>query len=211
MIPDVLDQPRPYPGPVISLYLNRDGLPSAPRIRELLKSIRASAAQASHEDAMSIRADSEAVEQLATKLDRTAAASVGIFACGAVGVMEVVELSEPVWDVAVVDTVPYLRPLRAVAETGPVAVAVVERGRAWVFSVDQGSIDKLADIEEQLSHPKNPDEGLKRNYGGWHGYAERRARAHAGAKTQRHFQEAARLISELDEKHRFGYVVVGGH
>lgn len=160
---------------------------------------------------MSLRGDIAAVEAAAPKIDRSSAPSVALFACGPAGLFEILELAEPVWDVAVVADEPYLRPLRAVPESTPVGVVVVDRAKAWVFTVRGGEIQKIAELNDQLQHPKNPEEGLKRNYGGWQGYAERRARAHASALTQRHFQDAARLLSELDMEHDFGHVVVGGH
>ncbi len=211
MIPTALYEFDASGAPVVSLYLNRDGLPSGPRIRELLKGARSRLPELSREHSLSLRQDVAEIEAVAEKVDRLAAPSVGVFACNPAGLFEMVELGEPVWDVAVVATRPYLRPLRAVPERRPVGVAVVDRANAWVFTVDGREIEKVAELNDKLQHPKNPDEGLKRNFGGWHGYAERRARAHAGALTQRHFQEAARLLSELDDVHGFGYIVVGGH
>lgn len=211
MIPTVLGQPRSSDAPVLSVYLNRDGLPSGPRLRELLKVARARSGDLTHDHAMSLRSDVESVEGLASKIDRMAVPAVGVIACHGQGWFEVVELPEQVWDVAVVADKPYLRPIRAAVAPQPTGVAVVERGRVWVFTVHGGAIEKVAQLEEQPQHPKNPDEGLKSNFGGWHGYAERRARGHADAVLQRHVQEAARLLTELDEEHRFGHVVVGGH
>lgn len=211
MIPTALGQPRSSDSPVLSVYLNRDGLPSSPRLRELLKSAQAGLAELPRAHAMSLRADVEAVEAAAPKIDRIAAPAVGVIACQDEGWFEILSLPEPVWDVAMVASEPYVRPIRAVSEPGPVGVAVVERGRVWVFIVDDTGIEKIAEIEEQAQHPKNPDEGLKSNFGGWHGYSERRARGHAGAVWQRHFQDAARLLSDLDSRHHFGHLVLGGH
>lgn len=211
MIPTALREFRAFGAPVVSLYLNRDGLPSGPRIRELLKRASAGLPELTRDHAMSLRGDLSAVEGLASKIDRSGAPCTAVFACRSAGLFEVVELAETVWDVAVVAEEPYLRPLRATSAASPVGLAVVDRAKAWVFTVLGTEIEKVAELDDQHEHLKNPDEGHKRNYGGWHGYSERRSRAHASALTQRHFQEAARLLSDLDDQHRFGYIVVGGH
>lgn len=212
MIPTSLLDTRASNAPILSVYLNDNGLPSSPRLHELLKEIRTTTDDLPRAQAMSVRADIDRIEGLAPRLDRSTAPAVAIFACNADGLFEVVELPEAVWDVAVAGPDPYLRPLRAITQAGPIGVVVVERGKAWVFTVDRGVIEKVAEMDERpLKHPKNPDEGLKQNYGGWQGYAERRARNHAGELIQRHYQEAALLLSDLHSTHRFGHVVVGGH
>ena len=211
MIPTSLREFRASGAPVVSLYVNRDGVPSGPRIRELLKNARTALPDLPREHEMSLRDDIATVEELSSKIDRSAAVCTAVFACGPAELFEVVELTEPVWDIAVMANEPYLRPLRATSDAAPVGLAVVDRAKAWVFTVRGNDIEKVAELDDQPQHLKNPDEGHKRNFGGWHGYSERRSRAHASALTQRHFQEAARLLSDLDDQHRFGYIVVGGH
>jgi peptide chain release factor subunit 1 len=190
--------------PVLSVYVNRDALNPAVRSRigDLLKPLR-ELGDLDHDAQMSLRSDLETVMSMSDRIDADIAPATALFACQGGGLLEYVSLPVPVWDVAIVSDRPYLRPLRSVRESELVAVAVVDRKHARLYSWDGTGVRLLELVEELEEH--------KGNFGGFSGYDERRARSHAETLERRHFRQVADRLFEHHRATPFGKVIVGGH
>ncbi len=191
--------------PVLSVYLNRTDNPASisPRLTDILKPIREMASDLDHAAAMSLREDIEAVQGLREKLELDPSPAAAIFACGGEGFFHHEPLGAPARDVAITGPTPYLRPLRAARDTARSAVAVVDRRTARIYMMNgQGTT---------LEHEIVESEELKSNYGGWHGYEERSARAHADRVASRHFRAAAEALFDIHKNKPIKYLMVGGH
>ncbi len=106
-------------------------------------------------------------------------------------------------DVAITGPTPYLRPLRAARDIARSAVTIVDRRTARIYMMNgQGTT-----LEQEIVE----SEELKSNYGGWHGYEERSARAHADRVASRHFRATAEALFEIHKDKPIKYLMVGGH
>ncbi len=204
MLVDLLARFESCDYPVLSLYVTRDALRTSVRTRivDLLKPFRENSGL-DHDAQMSLRADFDAVADLADQIEVDRPPTAAVFACNGGGLFEYMRLSKPVWDVAVVADRPYLRPLRSVRERKTIAVAVVDRHHAWLYAADDGGMQLLDTIEESEEH--------KGNFGGFSGYEERTNRNHAEVLEQRHFRVVADRLFEHHRRLDFGSVVIGGH
>ncbi|MDH3249404.1 MAG: hypothetical protein OEQ47_10600 [Acidimicrobiia bacterium] len=188
--------------PVLSVYLHKGPSLSA-QLTDVLKPIKEQMADMEHDAAMSLRRDIDRICALKDRLDLETAPAVGIVACDGEGWFHMTSLPAAVDDQAVVGPKPYVRPLRASRPLPRTVAVVVDRRRAWVYDIDQGSTT--------LAHEITEDEVLKKNYGGWQGYAERTVRGHADVVARRHYQETAEAIFGLHKANPATYLAVGGH
>jgi hypothetical protein len=196
--------------PVLSVYVNRFGNPRertsiGARLTELLRPIRevADGDDLSHEAAMSLRSDMNAVMALADRIDADPSPGVAVFSCHGAGWFEYLSLPRRVWDVARIDRRPYLRPLRAAETEFRSAAAIFEPRRSVVFVKQGEQFEEAGEVVEEAVR--------KSNYGGFGGYEERGVRSHADAVVQRHFKETADLVFRLHQRSGFDFVFLGGH
>jgi len=191
--------------PVTSVYINRTDNPASvgPRLGELLRDLRDGAVGLDHAAAMSLREDLEAIGGLKDRIELEHAAAVAVFACSGEGFLEYVPLGDAARDVSVLSSSPYFRPLRAARNSARSVVAVVDKRTSSIFVMNGYGTTLESKITE--------DENLKHNYGGWQGYAERRARSHADEQAHRHYQETADALFSLHKEKPIDHVIVGGH
>lgn len=196
--------------PVVSVYVNRTGVPRArtsvsARLADLLRPIKAleDGGDLSHEAVMSLRTDVKAIQDLADRMEVDPAPAVAVFACHGEGLFEYFALARQVWDVARAGPRPYLRPLRAGQMTYRSAAVVMDKRRSLVY-VDEGNefVEYSEVIEEAVR---------KSNYGGFAGYEERSVRSHADEVASRHYRETADVVFALFQERGFDFLFLGGH
>ncbi len=81
---------------------------------------------------------------------RRGARGLAIFSSAQADVLEAVRLTTPVEPLAVVDTVPWLEPLAALATPGAWGAAVVSRRAARLFRGGPGGLTEFASIDDRL-------------------------------------------------------------
>jgi hypothetical protein len=190
--------------PIVSLYLSAPaGSNASARLGDLLRPVRELAENHGlpHDDAMSLRSAVKALLGMAPRLEVDPAPAVAVFAAD--GMVEYRQVDGSVWDVAMVGSAPYLRPLRVIPDPPRTGVAVTDRRRAEIF-IKVGTTIQLVDrIEEAPGH--------KANYGGWHGLDEHRARNAAEEIARRHYELVAGRLFDLHKEDPLTWVTVGGH
>lgn len=184
--------------PVLSVYLNK-GPALGAQLTDVLKPIKELEFERAQE--MSLRADIEKISNL--RLERETAPAIGIFSCDGEGWFHVERLHRSVPDFATTGHRPYLRPVRTLPRNTRTKVAVVESRSATLWLMEAGQITKVDDIVV--------DETVKKNYGGWQGYAERKAQARSDELMHRHYRETAEKLFTLHKRQPFDYIIVGGH
>ncbi|MGH8874246.1 MAG: hypothetical protein ACRDVM_03205 [Acidimicrobiia bacterium] len=191
-------------GALLSVYVSpMPGRASSALLSDLLKPVRGRCDRLDRPAAMSLRRDLDRVHDLAPRLDTEKAPGVAVFACSAQSLFDYRQLPSSVWDHASVGPRPYLRPLRGIPDPMAVGVAVVDRRRARVYSKLGADLQELGPVSEA-------DIG-KTNYGGFHGYAEQRARSRAEEATARMLREAAELLFAHHREHPVRLLALGGH
>lgn len=210
---EMVDRLRKLQGgghPVLSLYLGlRPGVGSLRefpiRLKDLLTEVERRAADLPRDDRRSLEADVRAVRDSLERVSGDLGRGVAIFRCAAVGIDEYLSLPMPVRDRAIVNDVPYLRPLYAMLEQlKRYAVVVVDRRVADILRFNQGQLEAWEEMAEE--------EIRKANWGGHYGLEEHRVRNHAEEVAQRHYREiAARLYEAWKEPDGYDLLIVGGH
>lgn len=191
--------------PVTSVYINRTDNPTtvSARLGELVRNLRDSEQPSDHAAAMSLRDDLDAISALKDRIETEHAAAVAIFSCSGESFFEYMPLADPARDVSVVGATPYYRPLRAARNSARSAVAIVDKRNASIYIMNGYGTNLELEI--------NAAEESKANYGGWHGYAERKARSHAEKIAHQHFQETADALFTMHKETPIDHVIVGGH
>lgn len=191
--------------PVTSVFINRTDNPSTmgARLGELLRYLRDSETPSDHAAAMSLRHDLEAIAALKDRIEMEHAAAVAVFSCSGEGFFEYVPLGDSARDVSIVGATPYYRPLRAARNSARSAVAVVDQRNSSIYMMNGYGTNLELQITEEVE--------AKANYGGWHGYAERKARSHAEKIAHQHFQETADALFSMHKEKEIDHVIVGGH
>lgn len=184
--------------PVLSVYLNK-GPALGAQLTDVLKPIKELKFDRAQE--MSLRADMEKISDL--RLERETAPALGIFSCEGEGWFHMERLHRSVPDFATTGHRPYLRPIRTLPRNTRTKVAVVESRSASLWLMEGGSIQRVDDIVV--------DETVKKNYGGFQGYAERKASARSDELMHRHYRETAEKLFALHQRKPFDYIIVGGH
>jgi len=200
--------------PVLSVYFGlapgAETLRSIPtRLKDVLSDARAAADQLPHDQRISLRDDIESLSRPTTTMASDLGRGVAIFKSSGAGVDEHIVLPGPVRDRAVVDSVPYLRPLEAMLDHyRRFCVAVVDGRFASIFRF---RMDQLESWEEMASSSINEEDFRKANYGGFSGYDERRVRAHADQLLARHHRDvASRLDALRGEDPGYDLLIIGG-
>lgn len=200
--------------PVLSVYLGlepgAESLRSIPtRIKDILSHAKEAAEKMPRDNRVSLRNDIESLSRPPTDVASELGRGVAIFRSSGAGIDELVVLPGPVRDRAVVDAVPYLRPLEAMLDHyRRFCVAVVDGRFASIFRF---RMDRLETWEEMASPALGEEDFRKSNYGGFSGYDERRVRAHADELLARHYREiAARLDDLVGEEPGYDLLIVGG-
>jgi len=140
--------------PVLSVYL---AVPADPgelrgvetRLHSMLKPVRelAESDKLGHVERESLRHDLDCVLEVANRARELEGRGVGVFACQHAGLYEEVVMPRRVRDRAVVDEVPYLRPLFAVLdESHRYCVVVVDREQAWIYEFYMGELEDAARV-----------------------------------------------------------------
>ncbi len=184
--------------PVLSVYLNK-GPALGAQLTDVLKPIKE--LDLDHAQEMSLRADIEKISDL--RLERETAPGIGIFSCDGEGWFHMERLHRSVSDFATAGRRPYLRPVRTLPRSTRTKIAVVESRSASLWLMEAGEIRRVEDIVV--------DETVKKNYGGWQGYSERKAHARSDELVHRHYRETAEGLLALHQRKPFDYIIVGGH
>jgi peptide subunit release factor 1 (eRF1) len=195
--------------PVVSIYLglgpDLDELRSiAPRLKSLVHPLREAAGEWGGEAGRGLRHDLERVVALADRVAADLGRGAALFVCSAAGMEEHISLPAPVRDRAIVDANPYLGPLEAMlAHFRRYCAVVVDRRRASIYRFYMGGLEAWEEMAEEAVR--------KRNFAGFAGYAEHRARGRAGEVARRHFRRVAARLAELARAGEFDLLAVGGN
>ena len=200
--------------PVLSVYFGlapgAETLRSIPtHLKDLLSDAKAVAEELPRYQRISLRDDIESLSRPTTTMASDLGHGVAIFKSSGAGIDEHVALPGPVRDRAVVDSVPYLRPMEAMLDHyRRFCVAVVDGRFASIFRF---RMNRLESWEEMASGAITEEDFRKANYGGFSGYDERRVRGHADQLLARHYRDvAARLDALLYEEPGYDLLIVGG-
>ncbi len=188
-------------GSLISLYVAQGNALSA-RLTDLLKPVRERAEEGARTMTLSVRADVEKLGDLAGRLARDPAAGFAMFASDADGVFEVVPLSAPPPDFAVVATTPYLRPLRVLRPPLHGAAIVIERAGSDAYEMIDNQVLDAVRIEAEPG---------KRNYGGFKGFDEHRVQRHAEEEVGHMLRQVAERLLRRHQDAPFDFLAFGGH
>lgn len=207
----MVDQLRGFEGrdfPVLSLYLGlqpgvRELRSVSARIKDLVQIARKEGESLPRPQAMSLREDVKSVLGMASRVSAELGHGVAIFASHGNDFLQYTSLPLRVRDRAVVDEMPYIRPLDAVLEESKRYCAVVlDRRRAEIFRFYMGEL--------KAWEQRKDEEVRKSNFGGFSGYDERRVRTHATEVASRHFRDTATRLFELEKAGAFDLLLVGG-
>ena len=199
--------------PVLSVFLGLEPGPetlrSIPtRMKDLLSPAKEASESLPRDQRMSLREDIESLSNASSSFTSDLGRAVAIFKSSGAGIDEHVVLPGPVRDRAVVDAVPYLRPLEAMLDHyRRFCVAVVDGRFASLFRF---RMDQLESWEEMASGAIGEADFRKANYGGISGYSERRVRAHADELLARHYRDIAARLDALLAEEGFDLLIIGG-
>jgi peptide chain release factor subunit 1 len=163
-----LAETRPERGRVLSLYLNLDPseLPTPPARESAVRSLLDRAHRkitelgAGHEDAMQLRADLERARGLLEGgLPAEGAHGLALFACGAVGLFEVVRLPRAVTSCVAVDRTPQVEPLAELLDATSWAVLLVNRRYARILRGSRDALRELSAFADDV-HGQHDQGGL---------------------------------------------------
>lgn len=196
----------PAPAPVVSAYLDtlwgdehqRD------RVRvflaDELKKARAGAATGLAADLDWIAQEGEAIVNQTRHAD---ARGVVLFACGALGLREVVLLRVPVACLFVVGDAPYLRPLaEAVDATPETLIVFVDAESARLIQLSSDGVGREVALTSDVP-------GHHRQ-GGWQLIAQARYQRHIQAHRAQHYEAVAAAVTDLVAGHGVERVVLAG-
>lgn len=188
-------------GALLSVYVNRRPPATRAAIVDLLKPLRR--AGLSRELDKSVRADSERIVDLASRIESDAAPAVAVFASHTDRIFETFPLAETVDEYAGVGPRPYLRPLRAQRRPMRVGVLVADSTRARTYVLSGGGLHEVGDVLET-------DRG-KDNYGGFAGYDEHHVRSRADDVSAALWKRAGRRLLDAHQDLPFEMMVIAGH
>jgi peptide chain release factor subunit 1 len=201
---------RSLDAPVVTVYLSLPPDPGGPRgarsrWHALLKPVRdlADSHELEHGARESLRADVARLRDSEPWGDQWGR-STAVFACYKHGLYEQVALPRLLNDRSVVNATPYVRPMLAVLDAAHrYCAVVVDREHAWLYEFFMGELEAAE---------KEADQALrKRNYGGWHGYAETATRNRAEQLARHHFRRTASEVEDLVQRTATDLLIVGGH
>lgn len=209
---DRIDRIRRLKGdgfPVLSVYINlgpdiRETRSIRARLMDMLHPIKEAVGSLEHAAATSLRTDIEHVLGLQPRLQGDIGHGIAMFTCNGRGFFEYVTFPRRVWDKAVADATPYIRPLVAVLdEFHRYCAVVVDRRRAEIFEYYMGDLGV---------HESSVREGLRTShFEGWYGLAEHGVRRRAEESWHRHYRETAKVVEEAFASRGFELLLLGGH
>jgi peptide subunit release factor 1 (eRF1) len=194
------------PAPVVSVYLGTrwSDEHQRERVRVFLKT-ELRAARARGDDR--IAADLDWIESQAAGLVDQArfpdAPGVALFACGALGLRDVVPVPAPVENAFVVADAPFLRPLVAIAESAPpVLVAFVDARSARLVPMGPEGPREAVTLESDVPG--------HHSRGGWAQLAQARYQRHIQVHRGRHFDAVAAALQDLVSEAAVRWIVLAG-
>jgi peptide chain release factor subunit 1 len=193
--------------PITSVYLTVDGrrYPRKTdyelRLDELLRHARMRTNDLDRDAARSVERDVATMSEFVRdEFDRGDAKGLAMFSSNGAGLWEVVRVSRPVRDRAVVAPEADLVPLEALVETyRPTGVALVDFEKARLFVVDMGRIDEVTDLWDEV--PGRHDQG---------GWAQMRMQRHVDDHRARHIKHVADVLFELWRRTPFEHLALAG-
>jgi peptide chain release factor subunit 1 len=193
--------------PITSVYLTVDGrrFPRKAdyevRLDELLRRARAQAQGLDKDSVRSVERDTAAVSEFVRdEFERGDTRGLAMFSSSGAGMWEVVRVSRPVRDRAVVAPHPDLVPLESLVETyRPTGVALVDFEKARLFVVDMGRIDEVTDLWDEV--PGRHDQG---------GWAQMRMQRHVDDHRARHLKHVADVLFKSWRRTPFEHLVLAG-
>jgi peptide subunit release factor 1 (eRF1) len=196
---------EPGPRPVVSVYLNtrwsdehhRD------RVRVFLTRELGEARRAGAADEEDLRWVEERGADLVAQAIHPDARGVALFACGALGLREVLPLQVSVEEAFVVDKTPHLRPLVDVATENPRALVVfVDARSARLVPLAPGAAgDPVTLASEVPGHHRR---------GGWAQLAQSRYRRHLEEHRAQHLHAVTEAVAALVRDGKLEKVVLAG-
>jgi peptide subunit release factor 1 (eRF1) len=142
-------------------------------------------------------------DQLVGQVQSAEADGVALFACGALGLREVLPVRVPFENAFVVADRPFLRPLATLVETTPSALIVLVTGeRARLVSFDAEGAGEEVVLESDVP-------GQHRR-GGWAQLAQSRYQRHILDHRARHFEAVAETLRAVAEENGIEEIVLAG-
>jgi hypothetical protein len=129
---------------------------------------------------------------------------VAIFACGKIGLLEVLPLPGQVAERAVLAARPHIRPILAAMQRCPAyRVAVIDRRHGWLLSI-------AGEIVETIEVPAA--DGIRnRGFGGWYDLDSHRAQQRVTQLACRHYQDVGAILEREARASDHRPLVIGGH
>ncbi len=191
--------------PVTTLYLDVDGrrYPSRHsylvRMKDLCKTVDLD--RLDRERRRSVSEDLAAIRRyVEDELDRSGIAGIAVFSSSKSGLWEDLAVALPFRDRLHVGSRPLLIPLEGMLERFETfCVLLADRERARLLYVQQGQVDVLAEIHDDV--PGRHDQG---------GWSQSRYQRHIEDHVQRHLKHAARAVMLASERRPFDHLILAG-
>jgi peptide subunit release factor 1 (eRF1) len=202
---------RPETGRVISIYLDLDPswFGTAPAraseitsvLDETAKMIEARRDEFEHDELVGLRED---VERLRERLDPQGlgaggARAIAIFACGPIGLLEIIRLPHPIERRIVIDSTPFLEPLARDGDRERWCVVLVNRRDGRIFQGDENGLE-LVDRVKDDTHGQH-------DQGGW---SQRRYQQSIENEKRDHLDRVVDELMDLLWRRPFDRLLVGG-
>jgi len=130
--------------------------------------------------------------------------TVAFFACGELGLFEVLPLPCALPERAVLATRPHVRPLLAALQRCPdYRVVIADRRHAWVLSVSGNRVDTVTRRAEE--GPRSP------GFGGWYGLDTYRIQQRIIQLGRHHYRDTAAILQRAADAGGHVPLVIGGH
>jgi len=194
------------PSPVVSVYLATRWADEHQRERvrvylaNEIKKARGTSGPALDEDLDWIASQGEAIVQQTLFPE---AHGVVLFACGPLGLRELLPVRATVEDTFVVNDAPYVRRLAEILRDAPATLVVFVDGEsARLIQVDADGVG----VEETLES----DVPNRHRQGGWRLLAQTRFQRHIEVHRGRHFDAVAATLTDIADEHDVDHVVLAG-
>jgi peptide subunit release factor 1 (eRF1) len=130
--------------------------------------------------------------------------TVAIFACAELGLAEAIPLPCRLQERAVLAARPHVRPLLLAVQRCPAyRVVVVDRRRAWLFSIEGTQVSTAV---------LPPAEGMRgHGFNGWHGLEAHRVNERIIQLARHHYHDTAALLERAARASGAEPVIIGGH
>ena len=151
----------------------------------------------------SILKDMEKIQDFCKQnLDSYPHQGMALFSCSKNDFWQVFDLVNSPRNTIVFDQNPYVRPLSAIInEYHKICVLTLDRKEAKWYGIFMGEITLLEELESDV--PSKVKEG------GWEGYESKRIERHIASRLHNHFNNAAKLSFDLNNKHKFDWLFLG--